>query len=95
MSTRPSDREKLEAELDKFLSEPNTDENSNPYQWWASNQAAHPSIAEVARQYLSIPATSVASERVFSKCGLVASDRRASLSAQHVEQLVFLSHNLE
>jgi len=44
------------------------------YLWWATNWAAHPSFAKVARQYLSIPAASVASKRVFSKCGLVVSD---------------------
>jgi len=31
MSYRPSDRKKFELELDKFLSEPNTDEKSNQY----------------------------------------------------------------
>jgi len=51
-------------------------------------------VAEVAMSVLGIPATSVASERLFSKCGLVISDRRSSLSQQHVEQLVFLSQNL-
>jgi len=43
---------------------------------------------------ISAVSKSVASERVFSKCGRVCSDRRASLKHQHVEHLVFLSHNL-
>ena len=34
----------------------------------------------VARAHLGIPTTSVAGERVFSKCGLVCSDGRASRS---------------
>jgi len=93
-STRPSERLKLSDELDKYLDEPNESETSNPYLWWASNLAEYPNVAKVAKSYLNIPAISVASERVFSKCGLVVSDRRASLSAQHVEQLVFLSQNM-
>ena len=52
------------------------------------------SVAEVAMSVLGIPATSVVSERLFSKYDLVISDRRSSLSPQHVEQLVFLSQNL-
>jgi hypothetical protein len=92
--TKPSDREKLTKELDEYLNEPNEPEDSNPYLWWNSNQAKYPTIAQVARAHLGIQATSVASERLFSKCGLVVSDRRASLSAQHVEQIVFLSHNM-
>ena len=58
------------------------------------NQSQYPTLAVVARSYLSIPSTSVASERVFSKCGRVCSERRSLLSPEHVEQLVFLSQNL-
>jgi len=43
----------------------------NPFNWLASNQTRFPSIAVVARQYLAIPATSVAIERLFWKCGLI------------------------
>ena len=93
-ATTLSIHENLAEELDKFCAEPNISENTNPFEWWAFNKTKYPFVAAVAREYLAIPATSVASERIFSKCGLVCSDRRASLSPQHVEQLVFLSHNL-
>lgn len=93
-STRSTDREKLLQELEAFIEEPNVAEDCNPLQWWATNRSRFPCVADVARSILAIPATSVDSERLFSKCGLVVSDRRSSLSSQHVEQLVFLSHNL-
>ena len=89
------ERQKLADELDKRYDEPCESEDINPFNWWASNQTRFPSIAVVARQYLAIPATSVASERLFSKCGLIYSNRRAALSPQHMEQLVFLSHSLQ
>jgi len=89
------ERQKLADELDKWYAEPCESEDINPFNWWASNQTRFPSIAMVARQYLAIPATSVASERLFSKCGLICSNRRAALSPQHMEHLVFLSHNLQ
>lgn len=93
-TTRASDAEALAKELDEYIDSPCEPEDTNPFQWWATNQKKFPHVADVARAHLGIPATSVASERVFSKCGLVCSDRRASLKSQHVEHLVFLSHNL-
>jgi hypothetical protein len=92
--TRSSDAETLAKELDEYIESPCEPEDTNPFQWWATNKNKFPHVADVARAHLGIPATSVTSERVFSKCGLICSDRRASLKPQHVEHLVFLSHNL-
>jgi hypothetical protein len=93
-SVRPAHHDKLRAELDSYLAEPFIEEDVNSYSWWRDNRLKYPSVAVVARAHLGIPATSVASERVFSKCGRVCSERRSLLSAQHVQQLVFLSKNL-
>jgi len=93
-SARPSDRDRLSKEIDSFLQEPNEAEDANPFTWWQVNQLQYPSLAVVARSYLGVPSTSVASERVFSKCGRVCSERRSLLSPEHVEQLVFLSKNI-
>lgn len=93
-STRPTHTDHLLAELDAYLAEPNIDENVNPLGWWSSNQFKYSAVAIVARSFLGIPATSVASERVFSKCGRICTERRSVLSAQHVQQLVFLGQNL-
>ena len=89
------ERQKLADELDKRYDVPCESEDINPCNWLASNQTRFLCIAMVIRQYLTIPATSVTSERLFSKCGLICSNRRAALSPQHMEQLVFLSHNLQ
>ena len=43
---------------------------------------------------LSIQATSVSRERLFSKAGLVITNRRTCLEQNFAEQLVFLRHNL-
>jgi len=37
--------------------------------WWAANEATYPNIAHVAHKLLAMPATSVTSERRFSKAG--------------------------
>ena len=46
-----------------------------------------------ARNLLALAATSVPSERAFSKAGHIVCRRRARLTPSHVDELVFLSHN--
>ncbi|KAJ8882073.1 hypothetical protein PR048_018561 [Dryococelus australis] len=53
-----------------------------------------PLLAEMARQYLGIPATEAASsERVFSSAGNSVTERRERLATDHVEELIFLQRN--
>lgn len=42
---------------------------------------------------MTVQATSVASERVFSRGGCVLTDLRSSLTNDHASQLIFLSMN--
>ena len=48
---------------------------------------------EKKNKYLSVPATSVPAERVFSMAGLVVNRLRARLTSEHVDMLVFLRKN--
>ena len=50
--------------------------------------------AQHARFALGIPATYVASERVFSTAGDVISAKQANLTSDNADQLIFLHHNL-
>ncbi|AVK75720.1 hAT family C-terminal dimerization region domain containing protein [Pandoravirus neocaledonia] len=77
---------------------PQTDPNMSPKMfdpllWWKQRETKYPSLAPLARRYLSITATSVPSERVFSKSGWIVNKRRCTLSDEHVSLLVFLSCN--
>ena len=86
----------LQTELDNFLdAEPNipVSWDDAALKWWANNASKYPHLSQVARAYLGIPATSVSSERLFSKTGLIISERRTSLTSQHAEQIAFLSQN--
>lgn len=58
--------------------------------WWNSHETELPILANLARSYLCIPATSVASERVFSTAGDIVSSQRSSLQPDCVDQLIFL-----
>ena len=68
--------------------------NSNPLLWWKANELKYPILSELAKRYLCVPATSVASERVFSSAGDLVSAQRSSLHSEHVDKLLFLEKNL-
>lgn len=50
-------------------------------------------IPTCAKKILCAPATSVPSERIFSKAGIVVSDRRSRLKAKNVNMLIFINQN--
>lgn len=53
----------MESELDRYLALP-IDENTDPLLWWQAHSKEYPIICNMARDYLTIQATSVASEQV-------------------------------
>ena len=52
-----------------------------------------PLIKSLIFKYLCVPATSVESERVFSKAGQIVSDRRTRLKEGNVNVLLFFNQN--
>ena len=51
-------------------------------------------LAQLVCKYLLVPATSVPSEREFSRAGHIVNEQRACLLPQNVNMLVFLVENL-
>jgi len=62
--------------------------------WWKENEKKFPHLAELAKKYLCIGATSVSCERVFSRAGWIVSKRRSCLSDKNVSTLTFISQNI-
>ena len=81
-------------ELDTYLQLPNEDIDLSPLAWWKSNDKKFSCLSKIARKYLYICATSVASERLFSTGGDIVTLSRSCLKPQRVDQLVFLAKNL-
>ncbi|XP_061785007.1 E3 SUMO-protein ligase ZBED1-like [Nerophis lumbriciformis] len=82
-------------EVRAFVQEPLVPRSSNPLTWWQSRGVVYPRLSEIMKRRLCIVATSVPSERIFSKMGQIISERRNRLSSSKVSQLVFLNANLE
>ena len=87
--------ERVVLELDAYQSSPVPAIDTNPLQWWKEHAINFPILSKYAKKMLSVPATSVASERVFSSAGDVVSAKRACLSPEQVNMLVFLKKTIK
>ena len=65
----------------------------DPLIWWKKNAVKYPVLAvSVGRRFLCIQVSSAASERVVSTVTKMVSAQRASVTAQHVSEAVFIKH---
>ena len=71
-----------------------SNENETPMQF-CKNYTAMPELRDLALRLLGVPASSTASERVFSAGGYTCSSRRAKLSSEHLEKIMFINRNLK
>jgi hypothetical protein len=70
-------------------------EEYDPYKWWLTNKKQYPLLHKLAIKYLSIPATSVPSERLFSDAKNLVTPQRTRLDSNLINQLMFLKRNRE
>ncbi|XP_078331137.1 E3 SUMO-protein ligase ZBED1-like [Crassostrea virginica] len=94
-ATEESLYEKATENIEIYKSLPPVPFDNDPLQWWKLDDQKVPLLATLARKILCIPATSVASERVFSTAGDIVSSQRACLNPTHIDKLIFLKKNLQ
>ncbi|KAL5715186.1 hypothetical protein ACHQM5_017046 [Ranunculus cassubicifolius] len=77
-------------QLEMYLEEPRRKihEPLDVLDYWKSNQFRYPELARMARDILSIPISTVASEAAFSVGGRVIDQFRSALLPENVESLV-------
>ncbi|EGT56851.1 hypothetical protein CAEBREN_11563 [Caenorhabditis brenneri] len=68
-------------------------ETIDPYDFWRGHDDL-PMLKALALKYLTTPATSSESERLFSVSGVICTPKRSRLSAENVDNLTFCSLNL-
>ena len=85
----------VKQELEQFAKEPPVLFSANVLTWWKQNSSKYPNISSLARETLVVQATSVPSERLFSKAGELISSKRSSLKPKNVNKLLFLNQNID
>jgi hypothetical protein len=95
--TQPNPEMAIENEIQKYLGCRilGKDQNLTVLEWWKLYEQFYPRLRNIAMKYLSIPASSVSSERVFSLCGNLVNKKRCRLSPNNIDLLVFLNRNME
>ena len=86
--------EPSKSELLIYLDEKNeslANKSFNLLEWWKLNAHRYPVVSKMAKNFLTIPVTSVSSESTFSTGGRVLDDYRSSLRPDMVEALVCAS----
>lgn len=73
-----------------FLNAPVDKIQRDPLVSWVELEEVYPVLSQLARKYVPSVATSVPSERLFSKAGQTVSTARNRLSGKFVEKLLFL-----
>jgi hypothetical protein len=78
------------SEITQYLQCPLCKFEDNPFMQWENMKGIYPTLAKLAPRYLSIVATSVPSERLFSKAGLILTQQRNKLKGKRLSKLLFL-----
>lgn len=85
------------SELDRYLELP-IDEEIDPLLWWQAHSSEFPIVSDMARDFLTIQATSVASEQAFSVAGSMITKTRNRLLPETARACLcvksWLSNNL-
>lgn len=89
-----ADNERVRNEVLMYFGEQCIARDKSPLQWWKENAARFPDLAVLAKSYLSVPAMSTPSERLFSAAGNIVTEKRASLTSEQVDMLTFLHSNV-
>lgn len=81
----------LSSKLKLYLDATLVGRKANPLITWSAIQSSFWEISQLAPMFLCIPATSVPSERLFSKAGSTLNEKRNRLKPESVNKILFLN----
>jgi len=90
-----SQDDRLQAELNNYKFMKTEPLSTDPLHFWRMKETVFPHVAVQAKKLLSMPATSVPCERLFSTGGILINKRRSALHPNHVRQMLCLQSWLE
>jgi len=67
--------------------------SDNPLQFWKAHEKLFPHLCILARSYLSMSASSVPVEQMFSSCGLLLNVKRSSMAPCRASVVSFIHDN--
>lgn len=88
-----SHRVGIEAEIQQYLSV--TTAVEDPLLWWKDHESTFPRLACLAKYILSVPATSVPSERAFSLKGIIWNEKKSALTPAKLDKTLFIHENYD
>lgn len=83
--------EKWKLEINAFFAEERAQKDTDILFWWKNHYTKYPNLGKMARAFFSTPATSVPSERLFSKASLVARKHRNRLNDDSLRSILCLN----
>ena len=78
----------IEVEMNLYRETARDNRFEDPMKWRRQHSNVMPKLARLAKRHIGIPATSVPSERVFSKAGKLISARQSRLKKSNVDILI-------
>lgn len=82
--------ERMPTDFKHYLNQPTIPLHENVFKFWNVHRTMYPHISKIAEPYLSLVATSVPSERLFSKAGNIMTNKRNRLKGEKLQHLLFL-----
>lgn len=80
-------------EMNRYVQEPLQKRTENPLLWWKDRKLIYPRLFEIMKKRLCVTATSVPCERVFSKAGMILTEKRSRLKPGKIQMLLFINSN--
>ena len=89
----PTTSSSADSEISDYFGQQCITDNANALSYWQQQQLNFPTLSKLAKQYLTVPASSGPVERLFSVAGKIFHPDRCSLKDHIFETLMFIRMN--
>jgi hypothetical protein len=83
----------IEKIIDAFCKENRVDKDTNVLQYWLGRKSSNPVLFQLSQIVLSVPATQVSVERLFSSLKFILSSQRSQMSEELLNNVLIIRAN--